>query len=219
MRPFRVYLLLLVCATLLLAAPAPRHDESGLPELGALLPHVAEVPQRPRVLGYDRSAFGPGWAPSGGCTVREAALSDAGGTLRACRVTAGTATDPYTGRLLRLDGPVEIDHVLPLAAAWDLGAHGWDAGRREAFANDPRNLVVTSRSANREKSDQLPTDWQPPERGARCWYARRLALVAAAHGLPLPAGELRVMRKACRAGVPAPDWLGWSVEHRPRPPA
>ena len=57
---------------------------------------------------------------------------------------AGTVTDPYTGNPLELTGEVEIDHVFPLSAAWDLGAHGWEPGRREAFANDPRNRRLAS---------------------------------------------------------------------------
>lgn len=208
MRPFRIYLLLLTCVTVILAFPPPHSDDPDLPALPELLPHVAETPQRARVLGYDRTAFGPGWAPHEGCTVREAALARAGGLLENCRVTAGAGTDPYTGEVLDLRGEVEIDHVFPLSAAWDLGAHGWETGRREAFANDPLNLVVTSRSANREKSDHLPTGWQPTDRGSRCWYARRLALVAAGHDLPLPRQDLRAMRKACRTHILSGDWLG-----------
>ncbi|QGU04313.1 HNH endonuclease family protein [Corynebacterium comes] len=215
MRPFRIYLLLLICVTVILVLPSPQREDPALPTLDALLPHVEEVPQRPRVLGYDRDMFGPGWAPSAGCTVREATLADAGGVLHDCRVTAGTGTDPYTGDVLDLRGEVEIDHIFPLSAAWDLGAYGWERERREAFANDPLNLAATSRTANREKSDHLPTGWQPTERGSRCWYARRLALVAATHELPLPAGDIRAMRKACRMSIFPRDWLGWSMVLRP----
>ncbi|AJK68575.1 HNH endonuclease family protein [Corynebacterium marinum] len=216
MRPFRIYLLLLICATIALALPgalSPHRDDPGLPALDALLPRIKQVPQRHRVLGYDRAAFGPGWSPQADCTVREAALARAGGRLENCRVTAGTVSDPYTGEVLDLRGEVEIDHVLPLSAAWDLGAHGWTPGRRSAFANDPVNLVATSRAANREKSDLLPAAWQPTDRGSRCWYARRLALVAVTHELPLPAGDVRAMRQACRMNDFTGDWLGWSVDH------
>lgn len=201
--------------SVVLAFPTPQRDDPALPELAALLPHIEQVPQRARVLGYQREAFGRGWAPTAGCTVREDTLAHAGGTLRDCRVTAGTVTDPYTGNPLELTGEVEIDHVFPLSAAWDLGAHGWEPGRREAFANDPRNLVATSRAANREKSDHLPTGWLPADNNAHCWYARRLALVAATHELPLPTGEIQEMQKACRMGGSAADWLGWPMQQLP----
>ncbi len=224
MRPFRLYLVALTCATVLVAgvelAPhrAPR-TEDGLPRLSVLLAEVDMVPQRTRVLGYERSEFGAGWAPvpapagspteppTTGCTVREhillTQLADAAVSGDGCRVTAGHGTDPYTGEDIRAGpaaGPVEIDHLLPLSAAWDLGAHTWDSSTRLAFANDPVNLVVTSREANREKSDQLPAAWLPPDRGARCWYSRRLALVAAHYSLPLPREDVTVMRSSCRVG-------------------
>ena len=211
-RPFRVYVILLAAVTLLAALPRPPLDEPDLPSLSALLPHVEEVPQRPRVLGYERAEFGPGWASAGGCTVREQMLIDAGATLSSCHVTAGTTRDPYTGHALDLREGVEIDHVFPLSAAWDLGAHRWSRAEREAFANDPRNLVVTSRAANQEKSDQLPAAWMPSDGAARCWYARRLALVAAAHGLPLPVTDKVSVQAACRMDEVTRVWLGWSVD-------
>ena len=96
---------------------------------------------------------------------------------------------------------VEIDHVFPLSAAWDLGAHSWDDARRLAFANDPRNLVAVHRSVNQQKSDQLPAQWLPPDPAARCWYVQRLAEVAAVYGLALPGEDARVMRAQCRSGV------------------
>lgn len=213
-----MYLLLLTLATLLAAAtslPRAPLTEPGLPALQAVLPHVDPVPQRPRVLGYERAAFGPGWAPAAGCSVREQMLLDAGATLHACRVTAGHTLDPFTGEDLDLREGVEIDHLLPLSAAWDLGAHRWTPAQRQAFANDPRNLVVTSRSANQRKSDQLPAAWQPANSRARCWYARRVAVVAATYDLPLPVTDIVSMTRACRMDVFTRDWLGWSVDLRP----
>ncbi|MDO5670601.1 MAG: HNH endonuclease family protein [Corynebacterium sp.] len=215
MRPFRIYLLLLSAATLLAAAtalPRPPLDEPDLPTLNALLPHVAEVPQRPRVLGYSRAEFGPGWAPAASCTVREKVLIDAGATLSSCHVTAGTTRDPYTGQALDLREGVEIDHIFPLSAAWDLGAHRWSLERRVAFANDPRNLVVTSRSANQAKSDLLPAAWKPEDPRARCWYGRRLALVAAVYELPIPVADKVSVQAACRMDAVTRLWLGWSLD-------
>lgn len=213
MRPFPFFVCCLLAATALLLFPRPLLDEPDLPALSDL--PVREIPQRARVLGYDRAAFGPGWAPAEGCTVRESVLTDAGATLHDCHVTAGTAPDRYTGRMLDLRGDVDVDHVLPLSAAWDLGAHAWSGAQRRAFANDPRNLVPSSAATNREKSDLLPEAWLPPARASRCWYARRLAAVALAHDLPLPAGDLAAMRRACRMDGLTRQWLGWSVDLPP----
>lgn len=218
MRPFRVYLVALTCATLLLAglelAPRlPLRQEPGLARLPVLLADIPALPQRARVLGYDRAEFSLGWDRDGACTVREATLltqlSDASLDPVECEVTGGGWTDPYTGTTQAFDPveqPVEIDHVLPLSAAWDLGAHSWDPATRRAFANDPVNLLVTSREANRDKSDQLPASWLPPDPGAHCWYSRRVAFVAVRYELPLPQTDLRTMRRTCRMD----DWLsGW----------
>lgn len=207
MRPFRIYLGLLLCATILLAlldvTPHLRpREQDGLPTLTALLADVEPLAQRSRVLGYERSAFGSGWAAAGACTVREEIIAtQLTEVADPCEITDARGTDPYTGGPLLIEPgspPVEVDHILPLSAAWDLGAHAWDLPARVAFANDPLNLVATSQAANREKSDHLAAAWLPADPAAHCWYARRLALVAGRYTLPLPEEDLQAMRKACR---------------------
>lgn len=105
-------------------------------------------------------------------------------------------TDPYTGEDL-LPADVEIDHIFPLSAAWDMGAYAWPQEKRLAFANDPLNLVVTSSRANQAKSDSLPSEWMPPARRNRCDYSRRLAAVASKYQLAIPREDRRVMRRSC----------------------
>lgn len=193
----------------------PAFDQAGLPPLPDLLQKVRVTEQRYRVLGYKRDEFGNGWGaapidgPDAGCTTRDAALrlqsQDYSATQ--CRPTAGVLFDPYTQTTIALapsasktvvaPAPLEVDHVIPLAAAWDLGAHEWDPALRRRFANDPLNLVVTSRVANQEKSDSLPAEWLPPHPAARCWYVRRLAAVARAYDLPLPAADITTIKRQC----------------------
>lgn len=206
---FRGYLALLAAATLVLAGAsllrvidAPATPGPAPPALRTTLDDVGEVPGRERILGYSREEFGSGWSTSSyrGCDMRELMLLSAVvGEQSGCE-TVGTVVDPYTGEDITIApsaDPAEIDHVLPLSAAWDLGAHAWSVDERRDFANDPRNLVVTSRAANQEKSDALPAAWLPPHPGTRCWYVRRLAQVAAAYELPLPAEDSRVMQRQC----------------------
>ncbi|AWB83810.1 HNH endonuclease family protein [Corynebacterium liangguodongii] len=189
----RTYLCLLIALTVAVV-PFPTPLTYGLAA------HVPSTPQRARVIGYERDAFGPGWAPApGGCDTRSALMAAAFGAASCGRretLSASPITDPYTGSPLD-PAEVEIDHVYPLAAAWDLGAHAWSADKRVAFANDPRNLVVTSAKANREKSDHLPSEWLPPRRRAHCPYARQLVAVAQAYGLALPRADARAARRAC----------------------
>ncbi|MDU0478341.1 HNH endonuclease family protein [Staphylococcus chromogenes] len=180
------------------------------PPLSSTLPYISGVSARPDVPGYSRERFGDGWAQSGTCTVRHdvmraqlsAQLSDD------CRHSSGSAEDPYRSALLSPDTPIEIDHVIPLSAAWDLGAHAWTDSDRARFANDPLNLIATSRELNQEKSDQLPSQWMPPRKSARCFYARRVAHVAATYSLPLPQADRLRMRQACLVRELVPMAIG-----------
>ncbi|QPK83994.1 HNH endonuclease [Corynebacterium qintianiae] len=190
----RYYLALLIALTLAVVPwPTPRSLIDA--------PTTASPPQRATVLGYERDAFGPGWAATpSGCDTRSALMAQAF-SVPSCSVpyrewSARPITDPYTGQPL-LPADVEIDHVYPLSAAWDSGAHAWTGAQRLAFANDPRNLVVTSSAANQDKSDQLPSEWLPPAPRARCAYARQLTAVARAYELALPRDDLRAVRRAC----------------------
>lgn len=164
---------------------------------------LIDAPSHPRftTTGYQRQqAFGPGWSVGlNGCDSREAAMAAAWDTP--CTVAyrdwdVDPIRDPYTGDDL-LPGDVEIDHIYPLSAAWDMGAHAWPQNTRLAFANDPLNLVVTSSRANQSKSDALPGEWMPPDRRARCAYSRRLSAVATKYGLPLTREDQRTMRRSC----------------------
>ncbi|MEH0146824.1 HNH endonuclease family protein [Corynebacterium sp. Q4381] len=186
----RRYLLILTALTAL-TVPFPT---------GQLL---VDAPLQPRftTTGYQRQqAFGPGWAVGpNGCDSRQTAMAAAWSTP--CTVAyrdwdVGPIRDPYTGdNLLPID--VEIDHIYPLSAAWDMGAHAWPQEMRLAFANDPLNLTVTSSRANQSKSDALPGEWMPPDRLARCAYSRRISAVASKYNLPFTREDQRAMRRSC----------------------
>lgn len=189
------YIIVLICCTAAIA-PFPT---------GLLLIDAPVAQTRFTVTGYDRQrAFGPGWAQGpGGCDSRQIAMAEAWAQPCAVPYTQwGTAggvdpiTDPYTNEDL-LPSDVELDHLYPLAAAWDMGAHAWPQEKRLAFANDPLNLVVTSSRANQAKSDSLPSEWMPPARRNRCAYSQRLAQVAAKYELALPRADRKVMRRTC----------------------
>lgn len=180
---------------------------------------TGEIPGRPDVPGYGRQcpspcSFGEAWsdatdAPGGhnGCTTREDVLArDMIGSTpvegKRCARRGGTLADPYSGRALSPGSSyadIHIDHVVPLSAAWDLGAASWPQERRERFANDvDANLVAVSGTANMAKGDKLPSEWMPPAAGWHCFYAWRVAVAANAYGLPLPRGDREVMREAAR---------------------
>jgi len=111
-----------------------------------------------------------------------------------CAVLSGILDDPYTGVAIAFArGPssadVQIDHVVALADAWQTGAQSWAPDRREAFANDPANLLAVDGPANQEKGAGDAATWLPPNRGYRCVYALRQVRVKAAYGLWVTAAE------------------------------
>lgn len=209
MEPRRIFLSIVICLTAALGLGylLPRLNpvtQADLPSLSSSLGQIETVPQRQRVLGYKREEFGNGWArvPSSQCTSREMSIiRQLQSAPPGCSVSSGLLHDPYANAMLDLSNPetkLEVDHVFPLSAAWDMGAHAWDSNKRVEFANDPLNLVVTAREHNQEKSDQLPSRWLPPHAGAHCWYGKRLAAVAAKYDLPLTGEDTRTVSAACR---------------------
>ncbi|MDF8265194.1 HNH endonuclease family protein [Luteipulveratus flavus] len=181
------------------------------------------LPSRPKVAGYERDCapsqgcvFGPAWhddntAPSGhnGCGTRD-------DVLRAqlknpvikqgsrCTVVSGTLNDLYTGRTITFEKSkaqaVQIDHVYPLARAWDFGASSWPIEKRRSFANDvAANLLAVDGPTNTGKGDQGPEEWLPPNKAYRCGYAVKYIGSATKYGLAIDRGDQRVLQQSLAA--------------------
>jgi hypothetical protein len=155
---------------------------------------------------YRREAFGQRWADvdRNGCATRDDVLARDLRDVRRrgrCVVVAGTGTDFYTGASFRFEKAhadrVQVDHVVSLAEAWRSGASAWTDDRRLTFANDPRGLVLTSRSVNAGKSDEDAGTWAPANRDAACRFALIVVRVKSAYGLTVDARE----REGLRAGL------------------
>ncbi len=131
--------------------------------------------------GYKRDLF-PHWiTQSGTCNTRETVLKRDGTNVvtdSACAATSGSWYSPYDGATWTAASDVDIDHLVPLAEAWDSGARRWTAGTRTRYANDlrdPRPLVAVTDNVNQSKSDQDPAEWMP-ELG-KCRYLREWVAV------------------------------------------
>jgi hypothetical protein len=130
--------------------------------------------------GYEREAFGDGWdVDAEGCDTREVVLAEesTAPVVRRddCSVVEGAWTSLYDGETTDDPDDLEIDHMVPLAEAWESGAADWSHERREQYANDLRRqgaLVAVMAETNESKSDQDPAEWMPPVDGAWCLYAR-----------------------------------------------
>ncbi|MFE6885860.1 HNH endonuclease family protein [Streptomyces sp. NPDC057702] len=161
---------------------------TALPLLTATPTHAAEVTLRDAIdalpvadesrTGYERSAFRH-WvdADGDGCTTRsEVLLAESVGPLTTtgrCKITGGRWVSYYDRVEVTDPRKLDIDHLVPLAEAWDSGASRWSAARRQAYANDltaDRSLVAVTARTNRSKADQDPTTWMPPAAQARCTY-------------------------------------------------
>jgi hypothetical protein len=181
-----------------------------------LLDGVSVVPVRVRGNDYRRAAFGESWdddngAPGGhnGCDTRNDILNRdlADKTFVAIKrcpsaVATGTLHDPYTNAVVsfvrgnQTGAAVQIDHIVPLALAWDLGARDWPDDVRLRFANDPANLLAVAGKPNQDKGDQEPARWMPPNRAFWCQYAVQFAEVLRGYTLPVDAASAGVLREA-----------------------
>ena len=177
---------------------------------------VAEIPARIRGYDYRRDAFGESWtddttAPGGhnGCDTRNDILDrDLADktyvSINRCptAVATGTLLDPYTSAVVpfvrgnQTGAAVQIDHIVPLALAWDLGARNWTEEMRIRFANDPANLLAVQGQANQDKGDDEPALWMPPNAAFHCQYAMQFIAVLRGYGLPVDAPSVPALRQA-----------------------
>ena len=137
---------------------------------------------------YSRDSFGSAWkdVDRNGCDTRNdilgrdftTAIFKAG--TNDCKVIGGTWTDPYSNEsytFTEQPSEAQIDHVVALSNAWQMGADLWTDEMRTEFANDPLNLIVTVASLNRQKSDSNAASWLPPYKPGRCdFIARQVAV-------------------------------------------
>ncbi len=89
---------------------------------------------------------------------------------KGCTVVRGEWKDYYYPQVHTQAKAVDIDHLIPLKHAHEVGASGWGRAQREAFANDPDNLVITERRYNRQKGAKSIAQWLPVGRDYACRY-------------------------------------------------
>ncbi|GGL67655.1 hypothetical protein GCM10010129_08770 [Streptomyces fumigatiscleroticus] len=144
--------------------------------------------------GYDRDLF-PHWiTQSGACNTRETVLKRDGSNVvtdSSCAATSGSWYSQYDGATWTAASDLDIDHLVPLAEAWDSGASKWTTAQRQAFANDltrPQLIAVTD-DVNQAKGDQDPATWMPSRTAYRCTYVRAWVQVKYYYGLSVDSAE------------------------------
>ncbi|MCX4618002.1 HNH endonuclease family protein [Streptomyces viridodiastaticus] len=199
-----------------LAGPGSARAAETLPlaEAVASLPSAVESRD-----GYDRSAFRH-WTRgddlTDGCNTRnEVLLAEAiepPEVGEGCRLTGGRWWSYYDSQWVTSASDLDIDHMVPLAEAWDSGAFAWSSARREAYANDQGSevsLVAVSAWSNRSKADQDPAEWLPPTGDVHCRYVVEWVGTKLRWGLSADTRELAALNEE------AAGCTGWSVTYEP----
>jgi hypothetical protein len=145
--------------------------------------------------GYQRTLF-PLWddADDDGCDTREEVLiseaDDPPTVGSGCTITGGRWFSYYDRVSWTDKNRVDIDHVVPLAEAWDSGAGAWTTATREAYANDLgdyRTLIGVTDSVNQAKGDQDVAEWLPTY--DTCRYLRDWVAIKHRWGLTVDSTE------------------------------
>lgn len=152
--------------------------------------------------GYDRDRFADWFDADGDCLdTRDEVLKQESRrrTNRGCDIEHGRWFSYYDGLTWTDAGDLDIDHMVPLAEAWDSGARRWNAGTRNRFANDlgdSRSLIAVTNSVNRSKGDRDPAEWLPPR--GRCRYVTQYTAVKLRWSLRVDTSESRELRSLAR---------------------
>jgi hypothetical protein len=102
--------------------------------------------------------------------LRDRSLSPVWMNKKGCKVKSGKWKDYYYPEFHVLASKVDIDHLIPLKHAHDVGASGWSHSQKEKFANDPENLVITNLRYNRQKGAKGIDEWLPRHKEYACKY-------------------------------------------------
>jgi Protein of unknown function (DUF1524) len=192
-----------LAALLLLLCPLPTaHADADA------LAGITVTPQHYRY-DYRRAAFGEAWDNGGPCDTRDEILNRdltevTHVSTKRCpdAVATGVLDDPYIGSVIsfqrgaKTGEAVQIDHDVPLAYAWDMGAYAWTDAKPQRFANDPDELLAVQGKANDDKGDLPPGRWMPPNRAFDCRYATIWITVSRKYSLTVDPASAEVLRRA-----------------------
>lgn len=161
---------------------------------------IADLPTGvERRTGYSRDKF-KHWidADGDGCdTRREVLIAEADDPVTVgsgCSLSGGRWYSYYDRVSWTNPSDVDIDHMVPLAEAWDSGARTWTTATRRLYANDLgdyRSLVGVTDNVNQSKGDQDVAEWLPQY--DQCRYLREYVAVKHRWGLSVDSAEKSAM--------------------------
>lgn len=178
---------------LLTVAPAEAAASVRLHQAIKDLPVASET----RV-GYERSKFSHWIDGNGDCqdtraeVLRQESRIPVAGS---CTVLRGKWKSYVDGETWKRASDVDVDHLVPLAEAWDSGAKNWNAATRKAYANDlgdKRTLVAITDNVNQSKGDRDPAQWLPELK--RCTYIEQWVAVKIRWSLKVDKAEKKALQ-------------------------
>jgi DNA uptake protein ComE-like DNA-binding protein len=197
--------------------PAVAEGGRGLVARSAVVEVAAEAPRA----GYDRELFDHWIDADGDCrdTRDEVLAAESHAPVSGCDITTGEWGSYYDGQMWTRSRDVDVDHLVPLAEAWDSGAHRWTADTRRRFANDlddERALVAVTDNVNQAKGDQDPAEWLPEQRV--CRYIGEWVAVKTRWSLVVDPAEQRALRETAQGCDDRPiDVQSAAVDTAPAP--
>ena len=159
--------------------------------------------------GYVRTKFKHWVGVGNGCDSRKAVIISEAivkpTVEKGCVIKGGEWLSIYDNTKVTEAGKLDVDHMVPLAEAWDSGASAWDDLKREKYANDqtdPRHLIAVTGASNRSKSDQDPAEWLPTNKAYTCEYIANWVSIKVRWALTIDAKEKAALianLKGCKA--------------------
>ncbi|MFE5947141.1 HNH endonuclease [Streptomyces sp. NPDC056480] len=191
--------LALILSPLAVTSPALSANVVMLPDALAELTEAAEDPD-----GFTAGAF-PHWNAgldaTDGCDTRSEVLLaeavDAPATGAGCTLTGGRWTSYYDGQSVSDPAALQVDHLVPLGEAWESGASGWTASRRERFANDQgatATLVAVTARSRQDKAGRDPAGWVPADAAQYCRYVGEWVSTKLRWGLSADKDEVEALK-------------------------
>ena len=186
----------LLVSTTLLATTTALSALTAPPAQAFELPLTVAADQ---LSGYERSLF-KHWidADKDRCDTRKEVLIQEAVVVpklsSGCVFNGGQWISPYEGLPTSDYSTLDIDHMVPLSEAWRSGAWKWSPAQREAFANDltdQRALVAVTAGLNRQKGDQDPSTWLPPEN--QCTYVSNWIAIKVRYSLTIDTAEANAL--------------------------
>lgn len=155
--------------------------------------------------GYSRDLF-QHWidADGDGCNTRnEVLIEEADDPVTVgsgCSLSGGRWYSYYDGASWTATSDIDIDHMVPLAEAWDSGARTWTSTERRNFANDLGfygSLVGVTDNVNQSKGDQDPATWMPTYQ--KCRYLKEFVSVKIRWRLSVDSAEKSALQNISSA--------------------